>query len=178
MKKDHRQGVLNAMNKFSSRVEKERQRELGIGRKNDKPEKRLQTDALHWMRTKGWSVNVFEAKSTYDPSRGRYISQSMKAGTLDIGGSTSEGIACVIELKAPGKLSTLRDNQRKTLHEKINSNNFACVVDSVHRLETMYTEWRRLRDLGDAAGARAYLVSMIPPESKSGLESEELFPEE
>lgn len=164
------------MNKFSSRVEKERLRECGLGRKNDKPEKQVQTDCLNWMRKNGWSVNIFEAKSTYDPSRGRYISQSMKAGTLDCGGSVPLGIACVIEFKAPGKLSSLRDNQRKTLIEKINSNNFAVVVDSVGRLEKLYIEWVARREISLEA-ARAYLMSMLPAE-KSGLDDGELFPEE
>lgn len=164
------------MNKFSSRVEKERQRELGLGRKNDKPEKRVQDNCLSWMRSKGWSVNIFEAKATYDPSRGRYISQSMKAGTLDCMGSTPIGISCVVEFKSPGKLATLRDNQRKTIIEKINANNFAVVVDSVERLEMMYGEWVRRREIS-LQSAREYLMSMLPAE-KTGLDDGELFPEE
>lgn len=151
-------------NAIAQNYERQLKKERGPQRKNDKPEKEVERQCMDQMRDWGWSMQVFEAKATYDPKAQRYISQSMKQGTLDSGGSTNEGVAAWVEFKAPGKLATLRPNQRLFLIQKIGVNNFACVVDSKERLIEIHSKWDFLREHGNYDAARDYLMSMIPKE--------------
>jgi len=160
MAKQNRQSTLDALNKFSEKAA----RELAPKKKRmpyAKPEKEVEKACLKWMRDRGFSVDVFEAKATYNPRAGAWLQQSMKAGVVDIMGSTNLGIMLAVELKAPAKLKTLRENQRLFLIEKIAANAFACVTDSVARLADIYNTWLGYRYV-DQEKARAYLMSMLP----------------
>jgi hypothetical protein len=61
--------------------------------------------------------------------------------------------------------------------DKINSNVFACVVDSKERLQIIYEKWRELRQNNtDFSVARQYLLSMLPQQKeKTRLDDEPLF---
>lgn len=177
MTKHKRQSTIDALNKYYER-QLPNSSPQAPRRKNEKPEKDVEKDCVKWMRDNGWSVNIFEAKATYSPEAGRYIQQGMKAGTCDCIGNTDLGVAVAIEFKALGKLSTFNreDNfrQRNFIVTKINSNAFACVVDSVDRLSSIYLRWMELKS--DAGAARNYLLSMLPQVSeKTRLKGERLF---
>lgn len=171
MAKNPKQSVIDAINKFS-------QRKLDEGKPKEsrkhyeKPEKEVEKACLEWMRTQGWSVNIFEAKATFDPRRQRYISQSMKAGTCDCMGNTSEGVSVAVEFKAPGAISSFnspkRIKQKQFIINKILTNCFACVVDSVEKLETIYKQWQFLRADGEAA--RSYLLKALPKVSEKNVQ--------
>jgi len=107
-------------------------------RHNAKPEKEVEEEVLEWCRSCGWDVNVIEAKSTWNERAGRYISQSVTPGYPDISGNTDVGLSIYIELKAPGKRSTLRPEQYSFLLRKINTGCFAVCVDSASYLETIW----------------------------------------
>lgn len=131
-------------------------------RKNEKPEKELtEKPCLAWLRQHGFSVNIFEAKATYNPKADLWLQQSMRSGVVDCIGVDPEGLAVFIEFKAPKRLSTLRDNQRKFLIEKINSGAFASVVDSVDRLKRVYSQWQWYRSI-DINDAKDFLLSEMP----------------
>jgi len=113
----------------------------------------------------------------------------MKVGTCDclgsIGGDNdpNAGIACAIEFKAAGRLSTFNKEknfaQRKFLIDKINANNFACVVDSAERLDLIYKRWADIKKNSGINMARAYLISMLPVVSeKTRLKDDKLFDDE
>jgi len=72
------------------------------------PERDVQDAALKWLRSEGFHIKVYEAKATYSPKAGRFIQQSMQAGTVDLMGNDRLGRGAFIELKAPGRRSTLR----------------------------------------------------------------------
>jgi hypothetical protein len=180
MSKHRRQSTIDAMNRFY-------QRQLNEGKPKEsrahygKPEKEVEKACLDWMRSRGWSVQIFEAKATWSPEAGRFIQQSMRAGTCDCLGNTDEGIGCAVEFKAPGALSTFnsekRHLQREFIIQKIKTNCFACVVDSVERLELIYTEWLKIKS-EDREKSREYLISMLPQKSlKTRLKDERLFDE-
>lgn len=159
---------------FKSRVrralEAHHERQLpkasGPSRKNAKPEKEVERACLEWMRRRGWDVNIFEAKSTFDPQRGRYVAQSMKAGTADCMGNMPDGVAVVVEFKAPGKLGTFahpkNGRQQEFLRRKIESGAFACVTDSVERLEHVFNGWFAFRSIDCLDISKQYLFSKLP----------------
>lgn len=181
MAKDHKAGVRDALNKFYQRQaakDKPKESRAHYG----KPEKEVEKACLEWMRAKGWSVQILEAKATWSPQANRWLQQSMKAGTCDCMGNTDTGIGVAVEFKAPGRLSSInterRYAQRKFIVDKINTNTFACVVDSVQRLETIWSRWNELREKGALGEARNYLISMLPQVSeKTRLKDEKLFDE-
>jgi hypothetical protein len=124
-------------------------------RKNDKPEKRVEKAVMAWCKEHNWYCNVIEAKATFNEKLGRYIGGMAKAGHVDISGTTNMGIACFIELKAPGKLSTLRPNQYDFLIECINRNAFGVCVDSAELLEQVYVEYLARAD------KKEFLISLL-----------------
>lgn len=181
MSKKHRQSTLDALNKYYQNQLPKEPTEGPARAPNKAPEKEVEKACLTWMRARGWSVEIFESKATYSPRAGRYIQQSMKAGVCDCMGSDDLGLGVAIEFKAPGKLSSFNRegnfNQRNFIVGKINANCFACVVDSVSRLETIYLRWVELRS--DMGSARNYLLSMLPAVSeKTKLKDGRLFDED
>lgn len=161
--------TLDAINRFSQRKLDELQPKVST-RRNKKPEKEVEKACLAWMRARGWSVEIYEAKATYNPRLGFYKNQAMKAGTLDCLGSNEEGHSVAIEFKAPGKLSTFnspaRIKQKEFCLGKIAAGWFSCVADSVERLEQIYTKWYALK-LVNRDLARKFLVEMLPAERES-----------
>lgn len=176
MGKDHKERVTAALNKY---LEKQLPKPVKDYRgPNAKPEKEVEKACLEWMRSRGWTVDIYEAKATYNPAAGRYVSAAMKAGTCDCMGSTEDGLMIAVEFKAPGRLSTFnseaRYRQRQFIVDKINSNCFACVTDSVQRLEDILTQWMKIKSQ-DLGAARAYLISMLPREKSKPEDDEPLF---
>jgi hypothetical protein len=154
-----------------SRYETAQDKKLrGTTRRNGKPEKEVEYTCVAWMKSQGWSVNVFEAKATYSPTAGIWKQQAMSGGVADCMGNTQDGIAVAIEFKAPGYLSTFnspaRVKQRAFVIDKINSGAFACVTDSVERLKDIYTRWRELRDAGALLVSREFLIGALPKKRK------------
>jgi len=148
---------------------------------NKEPEKAVEKACLVLMRGWGWTVAIYEAKARWNSAAERFTSQGMKFGTCDCMGNTAEGIAVAVEFKAPGRLGSFNSEarflQRQFIVDKVNSNAFACVVDSAERLEIIKTRWEDLRKLG-LGPARDYLLSMLPQKRDSGLKQERLFDDE
>jgi hypothetical protein len=183
---DHKKRVLDALNKYS-------QKQLDEGKPKEsrahygKPEKEVEKDCLVFMRGRGWSVNIFEAKATWSPSQGCWTQQGMKAGVCDCMGnivsdSHDDGVALAVEFKAPGAISSFNSDkrylQRKFIVDKINAGAFACVVDSAALLEKIYSRWHEIRAT-DKSGARQFLISSLPQtRTKTRLEDEPLFDDE
>ncbi len=126
-------------------------------KRNKAPEKQVVKDQIKWLRSIGCSVYIVEAQAVYSPKAGRYLSSQTKPGTSDICGNNRDGIGVYVESKAKGRRSSLRPDQRDFLEEKIGTNCFAVVSDSVEHLEQVYNEWfGRGR-----ADRRLFLMSLI-----------------
>jgi len=183
MAKDYRQSTIDAINAFHQKqVKKNRPKS---SKQKGKPERDLtEIPCMAYMRSLGWTVEIYEAKSTYDPRRNIWRNQAMKAGTCDCMGTLPNGIAVAVEFKAPGRLSSFnsdkRYKQRQFIIDRINANTFACVVDSKEKLQHIYENWQKLRDnFDDLKPARDYLMDMLPvKKNKTGLDDEPLFPDE
>lgn len=111
------------------------------GRKNKKPEKELEKIVMLWLKQNGFIVNVVESKAVYNPYAKRYLRGQTQAGFADIVGVTPSGHGCFIELKAPGRLSTLRDHQKAFLEARRACGAFAVAIDSIELLQKLYAAW-------------------------------------
>lgn len=160
---DYKERVKNAVGIAAKKALKEYQKPT---RQNEKPEKEVEKKCMPLMRSWGWTVEVYESKATYDPRRGRYISQSMKQGTLDCMGVTNTGNAVAVEFKAPGCLRNIlldkKKNQYDFLISRIKQYAFACVVDSPELLREHRNRWEFLRKTENLDASRDYLLSVVP----------------
>jgi len=135
--------------------------------KNRKPEKEVEKACMNWFRDQGFSMNVIEASG----GRNMYGAITVKSGFVDSAGCTPLGIGSFVEFKAPGRLSTLRDNQREFLLEKINKGCFACVVDSAGSLSRLYQEWYMIY-IEDKNQSIELLLNSLP---KKRVSNDKLF---
>lgn len=158
-------GPKAALIKYLDRQIEETKRMQGRGsqkkkKKNKNPEEKfIKDELLPFLRGLGFSIQVMEAKATFNPKAGRYISQSLKPGTSDIVGMTPNAIAAFIEAKAPGKRSNIRPNQHAFLTEKIKLGAFAVCTDSVKHLQEIYETWDLIED---KRGKINYLLKDLP----------------
>jgi len=113
---------------------------------NDRPEKDLERLVMAWLDLNKFDCNVVEAKAAYNPKIKRYLGGPTIPGFSDIVGNTKDGIAVFIELKAPGKLSTISFDQYTFLKRKILHGCFATCVDSVDMLSTIYKNWNEFSE--------------------------------
>lgn len=169
MKKNYKQSVSDALEKFHKKEWDKYKPKDKPRRRNQKPEKLVELECKKLMDYWGWSVDIFEAKATWNPKAGCWLQQGMKAGVCDCLGSTERGVAVAIEFKAPGKLASFnsprRTKQREFILAKIEANNFACVVDSAAKLNEIYTHWLTIEN---PARAKEYLYSVLPVKRRVG----------
>lgn len=130
-------------------------------RKNEKPEKEVEKAILQWAKNKGWFINKVESKAIYSKAFGNFHYSETKSGTPDLLGCNSQGVFVAIEVKAPGKRSTLRENQRAYLLEVIARGGFAYCCDNVETLNQVFSEWLNVNN------RKAYLLNLMPKEKES-----------
>ncbi len=114
---------------------------------NKAPELAVKNQMLLALKAKGFCPDIVESKSVmFKDSRGvkHFKSAGIKKGFADIIASDPDGIYCAIELKAPGKLKTVRPDQVNFLVRKIQHNCFAVVTDSVEHFFSIYSKWKAL----------------------------------
>jgi hypothetical protein len=153
---DHKKRIQNAVEKWS-------QRQLPMAtykKKNKKPEADFMLELKKYLNeTLNYSVDIVESKGVFNEEAGRYMHGKTRPGFPDICGNTQDGQAVWIEVKAPGKRSTLRPDQREFLIEKIASNSLALVVDSIEYLNAALDGYRK------ANAKQAYLLKQLPNEA-------------
>lgn len=129
-------------------------------RKNKKPEKEVERAVLARLRALGFSLDVVESKAHRSMS-GNYFTQSVKSGVTDLIGCSPQGIGCFIELKAPGKRSTLKEHQRDYILEKAKRGAFAVCVDSDDLCVSYWDTFLKERRLS-VQNAYRFLESVLP----------------
>lgn len=128
--------------RIQASIEKFHKRELNqpTGRRNQKPEAKIENEIYKHLNEIGWSIDFYESSSFgISPE---YQDYKVKPGHSDLAGNLPNGIACYVEVKAKGKRSTLSDNQRQFLIEKINTNCFAIVADSLEYVLNTFQTWQ------------------------------------
>lgn len=169
----HGEGVRNAVNKF---YEREAKKQASPKRKNSKPEKLVERAVMSWLKERGFSCHVYEAKAKFLPGKGYTWRTPIPVGHTDIGGVNRVGIGIYVELKAPGRISALRDEQREFIINKIDNCCFSCVVDSVDSLECIYDSWADYWAEGDVNGAKMFLMECLPKQKKRAEKTDDGFP--
>lgn len=158
-----------ALDRYYQRVAKQDAKNSRPRRKNQKPEEILKAQVLIWLRQHGFSVHAVESKAVFSQKLGRYMNSQAVPGFADIAGACPNGIGCFIELKAPGRRSTLRPAQRKFLLEKVNLGCFAVVIDSAEDLAKTWTDFSKLTGIETK---RAYLSGLLP---KENIDKKQIF---
>lgn len=111
----------------------------GRKKKNGNPEKIVEKAVMEWAKNQGWFINVVESKAVFSAKSGIYHHGQTVSGTSDLIGCSNTGLFVAIELKAKGRLATLREAQRHYICEVISRGGFACVVDGVDRLAEIWS---------------------------------------
>lgn len=108
------------------------------------PELDLQKEIHSWLLSSGFFAFRVESRAQFDQATGNTIYSQTTVGVSDEIAVHNTGLFCAVEIKAPGKRSTLRDSQRNFLHSVIASNGFAACVDSVEHLSSLWTSYNSL----------------------------------
>jgi selenophosphate synthase len=108
-----------------------------------KPEKITEADVLAMCSQLGLDVAVIDSKAIYSKNKEKYVKNyCVPEGSPDIWGSTPDGFAVYLELKAKGKLHTVTPAQRQFLLRKAQAGCFAAAVDSADLLFDLYCQWK------------------------------------
>lgn len=124
--------------------------------RNGKPEAEFLLKLRRHLKSIGWSVHIIEAKASYSEDSGRYTHGAVSSGYPDLSGNMPNGLAVYLEVKAPGKRSTIRPAQHQFLIDKINTNCFAIVCDSIEYFDSTFSKWQST-DM-----KKAYLLRELP----------------
>lgn len=155
-----RASTLKALNRFCDREAKRASRPV---RKNKKPEFEFKKKFVEWLEHNGFECDVVESKGVYNFAAGRYDHGQTKQGFSDVVGVTPyHGVACFIELKAPGRRGSLKSHQRDFLVRKIKRDAFAACTDSIAHFSETYEVWRKLRAQFKIRESQDYLINNLP----------------
>lgn len=105
------------------------------------PEKLVEKEVLAYCSEMGWFVSVVDSSAVYSAKIGGYKRGMAKKGFPDIIGCDASGRMVAIELKAKGKLSTVRPEQKLFLDRASSNGAFACVVDCAELLHSLYIKF-------------------------------------
>lgn len=144
-----------------------------LKRMHGRPEKEVEKSVMQWLSSQNIFATVIESKAVYSAAAGRYLTGQAISGYPDIAGLNDQGLFVAIELKSPGRRSTLRDSQRAFLEQVIHQNGFACCTDSVSHLSSLYFSWLNL----DKNARQTALYNDLPRRKVTDRESDTLFDE-
>jgi hypothetical protein len=160
---DKLKGTRAALSRFYEKEAKRVEREMNpVRQKNEKPEEAVVQALLKFFKEhpETFSVNRVESKAVYSSAAGRYMEGQAEEGFSDLIGCDSEGFALYIEVKAPGRRSSIRPSQEVFLLQKIKMRAFAAVVDSVELFQTLYSSWHL------QGRSKAFLEQELPRSAK------------
>lgn len=149
---DHKKRIEAAIGKWSAKQLPKPPRK----KSNAKPEAEFLLVLKKHLTALGWSMTIVEAKANFSEESGRYVNGAVAAGFPDLSGNMPDGRAVFIEVKAPGKRSTIRPAQHEFLIGKISTNCFAICCDSIEYFERVFSEWKK------AENQKAFLLKELP----------------
>jgi hypothetical protein len=123
------------------------------------PEKILEQEFLLCLHALGFWVCVYESKAQWSGAAQRFCRQVLPKGHPDLLAVSAEGYPCAIELKAPGKRSTIRADQYTFLQNLISHNVFAVCCDNVDDFESWFRQWISLEDPSER---QAFALELLP----------------
>ena len=123
---------------------------------NKTPEEDVVKELVTFYTKNDFFIKRYESKAKL--IGGVWRASGLSVGTPDLGGVCPNGFAHWNEVKAKGKRSALREEQKQFLQEVIKRGGFGIVCDSLVYLETVYTKWL---DLGRSERMH-YLIDELP----------------
>ena len=148
-----KKGLQKAVEKYSSRGLKKQTK------KREHPEKELEKEVMTWAKEYGFDLTVVDS-SGYGTWDNKKVGE---LGVTDLIGNY-KALSVWIELKAKGKLSTIRYDQYKFLERKAQAGCFAVCVDSVDLLKEIWSQWLYKKTVGQ--GPIEYLLDVLPKGAK------------
>lgn len=107
-----------------------------------KPEEIVEKELEAAFKEMGLDMTNVESKAIYSQNQERYVRGQAEDGFPDFAGNDQNGIACYVEAKARGRVSTLRPAQLRFLLRKAQAGCFACCVDRPEVLFSLYLAWK------------------------------------
>lgn len=167
---DYKKRVKLAVDNWSIKQLKKDSPSLLPKKKNKTPEADfLKKLKKHIEENHGWSLDVIDSKGQFSEDAQRYVYGKTRSGYSDMSGNMLNGLASYLEVKAPGKRSTLREDQMNFLIEKINSNCFAIVTDSIEHFEMILEKFKK------AENRKAILLNDLPKGKANQVDDGPLF---
>jgi hypothetical protein len=128
-----------------------------------KPEDQVYLKVCAWAFRNNFWIHRIESKATFSQKIGRYTNRTpAPKGFPDVCGLGPNGEAVYIELKAKGKLSTIRPEQHRFLSKAISMGAFAVCIDDDKNLDVYYTTWVALMKAWNYSDAKDYLLNKLP----------------
>jgi hypothetical protein len=139
--------------------------------KRMQPEKELRKSIIPLFEQRGFFVLRLESQAVFSPKLGRYLNQQVSSGTSDLILCSPHGHFFAVELKAPGRLNTLKPHQREFLTHVIHQGGFACVIDSIERFDDLYSTYLKTPD----SEKKNFLLSSLPQKREPKQNLDPLF---
>lgn len=111
-------------------------------RRNKTPEADLQAKIIKNGKKDDFKLYITDSSARWSGEAEAYVSEKYESGMSDLTGDR-DGLACYVEVKAPGKRYTLKMHQREFLLKKIDRGCFAVCVDSYELLVETWVKWRQ-----------------------------------
>ena len=146
---------------------KKEARKLQSKRRNDKPEERVVEMLMEFYRQNGFFMRRYESKAKN--INGVWRTSGVETGTPDLMGVCPRGYFHACEVKAKGRRSTVREEQRDFLMNVIKRGGFACVGDSVEFVRGLYDKFFKL---SSKSSRRELLIEAIPKSRQAYDESD------
>jgi hypothetical protein len=160
MSEEMKKRVMASLEKHHAKLWKQQQKAPRT-QPNQTPELSAQCEVLNYLESIGWLMSEVDSKAVYSEKLGTYGAGNATVGTSDLCGCTDQGLGAFVEMKAPGKRSTLKSHQRIFLVERINAGAFACCSDSVKHIHQLLCRWNHAHSLVEK---KALLLQDLPPE--------------
>lgn len=130
-------------------------------KRNSSPEKLVERQIIDHLTNLGFFMFNAEAKAIRTISNTGnvfYRNSGVMPGVSDLLGINPSGKFVAIELKAPGRRSTVSIKQIIFLERIILKGGFAAVIDSVEIFDLTYNTWAKLLPIDRPE----YLLSLLP----------------
>jgi hypothetical protein len=164
--KNRIQKVINTYSEKQYKADSQPKRQ-----KNKKPEEELRQEMLKHLRQLGFLALRIESQAVFSQSAGRYMRGQVAAGVSDILACSQDGCFLAIELKAKGRLKTLKSHQSAFLQSVIKQNGFACCCDSIELFDFL---WESFASFESDEKRKKFLLEQLP-KIKEDAPEESLF---
>lgn len=151
--------IRRAVERFSEREQPTKKKPKKY---NSQPEEKVVRELLQYYSDNNFFINRYESKAKriqLKSGASLWRTAGVEIGTPDLLGCCPNGFIHANEVKAKGRRSTLREEQREFLTQVIIHGGFGVCCDSVEYLRKVYAYWIGLRNLRER---KQFLLDQLP----------------